>query len=553
MQPRTLKGCLVMLLAFGALAAGVTGPASAGLFAWTFTYQGQLTQAGTPVNGTADLVFKLFDASTGGNQAGQTITANGVTLTDGRFTIELDFTNGGVIPGVFDGSDRWLDITVNGTPLTPREKLTPSPHAIFARELALPCQQRTTAPTALEFVSDADVPQVRVIHSVTNSTQIGANAIMGEALGGGNSESVGVQGHSVSGNGYGVIGANSSPTGNCTGVYGVSQSNAGTGVFGFNSSGAGTTYGVYGKVASPNGYAGYFDGMGFFTQPVGIRTAGAPQAMLHIQGSLPSTGLSLNVNNHLIVNENTNFVGVGRGNQITGAEYFGVEAPVGAGQYGGMYIDTQNAAGWPFYGYATNGTFKAFTYLDGGTGKWYLYNGGMRLAVDGSTGNTGIGRTATANKLEVEGDASKTVAGNWSANSDARIKTDVTTITDALDKIDQVRLVSFRYNDAYRKAHPSVGDRRYVNVLAQEFGKVFPDDVKGSGEKLPSGDEILQVDTYPLTIYAAASIQELHRIVKEKDAEIARQGQELATLSARLAKLETQMQSASFQATSAVR
>jgi hypothetical protein len=35
--------------------------------------------------------------------------------------------------------------------------------------------------------------------------------------------------------------------------------------------------------------------------------------------------------------------------------------------------------------------------------------------------------------------------------------------------------------------------------------------VKGSGQMLPDGSEVLQVDTYPLTIYSAAAIQELHR------------------------------------------
>jgi hypothetical protein len=35
--------------------------------------------------------------------------------------------------------------------------------------------------------------------------------------------------------------------------------------------------------------------------------------------------------------------------------------------------------------------------------------------------------------------------------------------------------------------------------------------VKSSGETLPDGSEILQVDTYPLTIYSAAAVQELHR------------------------------------------
>ena len=38
---------------------------------------------------------------------------------------------------------------------------------------------------------------------------------------------------------------------------------------------------------------------------------------------------------------------------------------------------------------------------------------------------------------------------------------------------------------------------------------------------LEGGEEILQVDTYPLTIYSAAAVQELHHQMKERDARIA--------------------------------
>ena len=127
------------------------------------------------------------------------------------------------------------------------------------------------------------------------------------------------------------------------------------------------------------------------------------------------------------------------------------------------------------------------------------------------SGKVGIKRTPAVNALEVEGTASKTTASSWLANSDRRIKTEIETITGALEKLDQVRLVDFRYTDAYRAAHPSIDDVRYPNVIAQEFAEVFPDDVKSSGELMPDGSPILQVDTYPLTIYAAAAVQELHR------------------------------------------
>ena len=137
-----------------------------------------------------------------------------------------------------------------------------------------------------------------------------------------------------------------------------------------------------------------------------------------------------------------------------------------------------------------------------------------------SSGRVGIGRSPTANALEVSGNASKDVAGSWIANSDARIKTDIVTVTNALDTLGKVRLVSFRYNDEYRAAHPALADRRYLNVLAQEFQKVFPDHVQGSGERLANGEEILQVDPWPLTIYSAAAVQELSQKLEQKETEI---------------------------------
>jgi len=159
----------------------------------------------------------------------------------------------------------------------------------------------------------------------------------------------------------------------------------------------------------------------------------------------------------------------------------------------------------------------------------------------------GVARAPTANRLEVEGEASKTTAGSWLANSDARIKTEINTITNALEKLARVRPVSFHYTDEYRAAHSSVGDHAYVNVLAQEFREVFPDSVKSSGETLADGSEILQVDTYPLTIYSAAAVQELDRKVEKENAtlrtEIRAKEARIQSLEDRLAVLEKLLKS----------
>ena len=152
------------------------------------------------------------------------------------------------------------------------------------------------------------------------------------------------------------------------------------------------------------------------------------------------------------------------------------------------------------------------------------------------TGKVGIKRSPAVNALEVEGNASKTTASTWLANSDRRIKTDIESITGALEKIDQVRLVDFRYTAEYRAAHASIEDIRYPNVIAQEFAEVFPNNVTSSGELMPDGSPILQVDTYPLTIYTAAAVQELHRENQVLKQQVSEQERRLRKLEALLAK-----------------
>jgi hypothetical protein len=80
------------------------------------------------------MTFKLWNASSGGTQAGSTITTNGVVIvTNGLFTVYLDFGN-----QYTTGTPYWLELGVetNGagsfTTLSPRQELTPTPYAIFA-------------------------------------------------------------------------------------------------------------------------------------------------------------------------------------------------------------------------------------------------------------------------------------------------------------------------------------------------------------------------------------------------------------------------------------
>jgi hypothetical protein len=99
-----------------------------------FTYQGRLTDGGSPANGTYDFQFKLYDAASSGTQVGSTVTKEDVTVTDGLFTVELDFGS-----GVFTGDARYLEIGVRPgsstgtyTTLSPRQALTATPYALYA-------------------------------------------------------------------------------------------------------------------------------------------------------------------------------------------------------------------------------------------------------------------------------------------------------------------------------------------------------------------------------------------------------------------------------------
>jgi hypothetical protein len=101
-----------------------------------FTYQGRLTDAEGPVEGTCDLTFRLYDAAgsgsppTGGTLLG-TVNKTSQTISDGYFTVQLDF--GG---GTFTGDARWLQIAVDcgdgAVTLAPRQELTPAPYALYA-------------------------------------------------------------------------------------------------------------------------------------------------------------------------------------------------------------------------------------------------------------------------------------------------------------------------------------------------------------------------------------------------------------------------------------
>src|SRR5712691_1252217 len=96
-----------------------------------FTYQGRLTDGGTAANGNYDLQFALFDSLSGGTQVGSTQALNTVAVSNGVFTVSLDFG-----ANSFSGANRFLEISARPsgagsfTLLTPRQPVTATPYAV---------------------------------------------------------------------------------------------------------------------------------------------------------------------------------------------------------------------------------------------------------------------------------------------------------------------------------------------------------------------------------------------------------------------------------------
>jgi hypothetical protein len=207
-----------------------------------FTYQGQLKQNGTAVNGTCDMYFTLFDALTAGNIVGIQSISN-VAVTNGLFTVTLNSSNE-FSANAFIGDAGWLQIEVRCpagsglyTTLLPRQAITATPYALGLRPGAY---------TRASFAG-TEYPVLQIEN--TNTTDgVGLRSDAGTRLSFSYSAPIGILGTSSQGAGVygksqtraGVLGV--SDTG--IGVYGASTSPAGVGVnavgSGINSSAQGT-------------------------------------------------------------------------------------------------------------------------------------------------------------------------------------------------------------------------------------------------------------------------------------------------------------------------
>ena len=251
-----------------------------------FTYQGRLSDNGTAVTGPFDLQFMLYTAAVGGTAVGAILTVNDVAVTNGLFTVVLDF---GAF--AFTGSARFLEIGVRPgastgafTVLSARQEIKPAPHTFFAQ--TAPWAGLTGVPPGfadgVDNDSGGDITAVTVGTGLTGGGTSGALSIgldfpaltlnhnhFGQTWNG--SQVSGLDINNSAATGAGLRASATATTGAGVGLLGLSSASAGIGVDGSNSAATGTAIGVRGTTASAAGRA---------VHGIALSTTGSPTAIV---------------------------------------------------------------------------------------------------------------------------------------------------------------------------------------------------------------------------------------------------------------------------------
>ena len=546
----------VFVAAIGALAAFVTvaGAQSQSVF----TYQGELRAGGQAAFGSHDMVFRLFDAASGGAQVGSTLTHAGIEVERGLFTVALDFG-----ASAFDNSGRWLEIEVEGVILSPRQPVTRSPYSIQTRGIFVNDNEQigigTTDPQHLVH-AEAQSPEMRMTATGSGSTDYPRVQLQGglfpsqfAPLGGIEFfDSDGVHRGGIYGNKSGpdasqmtfsVIPGELAPLNLASTrvrvkdrlvvirgtdlASGAEINSDGSDSF-LQALGGRLAIGHDAPVAPLD-----VEGNAFFRDRLGIGTS-SPQYPLHVVDS----GIAVYAqgsNGVYSVSDDSNGKGAifGYGRSPTGSSY-GVygrsDSPTGQGIIGfvgsssgtnyGVKGTTISQAGYGVYGANDNPSgFGIGVY-----GKSLGPNGTAMYGYASNTTGTNIGvRGGSASPNGYDFYASG--AGvNYGSSSSRRWKHEVTPIDGPLDKLARLRGVYFRW-DAEHGGHHDVG------MIAEEVGAVLP-------EIVVFEDNGIDAEGMDYSKMTPLLVEAVNALRSEKDSEIAALRRENEAMRARLEALE---------------
>lgn len=145
-------------------------------------FQGRITDSGAIVNGPRDLVFRIYDAQTGGTRlfVEEHINSNAVMITSGVVNVLIGgSTVGGIPQTIFDGDNIYIEIELNGDVL-PRQKIASSAYA-FRSATSDFSNYASTAIYAerARYVDEATIINVATVTAVSvNVTSITVSSII---------------------------------------------------------------------------------------------------------------------------------------------------------------------------------------------------------------------------------------------------------------------------------------------------------------------------------------------------------------------------------------
>jgi len=166
-----------------------------------------------------------------------------------------------------------------------------------------------------------------------------------------------------------------------------------------------------------------------------------------------------------------------------------------------MHDDNSNDRPQVKFGAEVGQRGDANTQLKEGSGNFVVYT---------NTGDTSYDDSATE-KFVVQYNGTATISGS-TVTSDARLKTDVTTLTGTLDKVKQLRGVEYLWNDVAidnrGMVNRSDGEKQ-IGVIADEVKPIYPVLVEDNGLRGRDGTQYKQVAYEKLVPILLEAIKEL--------------------------------------------
>lgn len=151
-------------------------------------YQGRLLDGTNLVNGNVGLSLRLFNVASGGTSLYE--DSNTVTVVDGLYATHIgDHPTNVAFVAALTNAELWVEVAVNGTTLSPRERMASVAYALAVRGL----QAKNDGGIVLNPALGANVLHDTALHSAIGGgfqNQIGTDSLV-SVIGGGEGNQVG--------------------------------------------------------------------------------------------------------------------------------------------------------------------------------------------------------------------------------------------------------------------------------------------------------------------------------------------------------------------------